>query len=79
MRLRHVLDRITIYTCPDINSLLNTIQSLREELTPCTDSLPILVVIDPLSTILTNLLWANDGAGKQEQRDGLHQHQITLQ
>ncbi|KAG0037093.1 hypothetical protein BGZ82_003162 [Podila clonocystis] len=62
-RLRHVLDRITIYTCPDINSLLTTIQSLHGELTPCTNSLPTLVVIDPLSAILTNLLWANDGAG----------------
>ncbi|KAG0356517.1 hypothetical protein BG005_004548 [Podila minutissima] len=61
-RLRHVLDRIVIYTCPDINSLLNAIQGLHEEVTPCADSLPTLVVIDPLSAILTNLLWATDGA-----------------
>ncbi|KAF9392857.1 hypothetical protein CPB97_008448 [Podila verticillata] len=62
-RLRHVLDRITIYTCPDINSLLDAIQQLHAELTPSANRPPILVVIDPLSAILTNLLWASDGAG----------------
>ncbi|KAI9236631.1 MAG: P-loop containing nucleoside triphosphate hydrolase protein [Podila humilis] len=62
-RLRHVLDRITIYTCPDINSLLDTIQQLHAELPPLANRPPIFVVIDPLSAILTNLLWAPDGAG----------------
>ncbi|KAF9426455.1 hypothetical protein BGZ94_006500 [Podila epigama] len=55
-----VLDRITISTCPDVNNLLHTVQLLHQELVGCA---PTLVVVDSLSTILIDLLWAADGAG----------------
>ncbi|KAG0346417.1 DNA repair protein rad51d [Podila humilis] len=66
-KVTSVLGRIIIHECSGIKSLFNlldNIHQIHDELAQVNaDSPPMLIVVDSLSTVLTDHLWATDGSG----------------
>jgi hypothetical protein len=68
IRVKNILSRLQVYSCQDVYDVLSAIEMFRSA-HPCAtpsssrrDSTRVLV-IDSLSTVLTNLLRVGDGVG----------------